>query len=104
MNDNIVKPEYICKDCKHCFISKIDRAVSLITFRPPSKYDYRCSMSFTAGKSEYDPVTGVEKTRGEFDTCVSARRKYGKCGPDAEHWSPRSKKDLFKLLVKVKDE
>lgn len=92
--------EYLCKDCKHSFLSLPEKLVTLNGRVNVTKYSYKCRKSYVEQSVEYDPVIGGEVIKPEYQKCVWARRKDSGCGPDANFWQPKHKKDLFKMLKK----
>ena len=60
---------------------------------------YRCSKAIKPAHYTNDIVTGLIKINAEIPFCTMERH-HGNCGPTAKHWSPKHKKDLFKVLTK----
>jgi hypothetical protein len=85
-----------CKDCKHSFRSWLD----LPTWG--SGYEYRCRQSWIEPKTEFDPVQGLQKIKGKFESCQLARMKHNKlCGPEGKRWEPKDSKNFFTYLKRV---
>jgi hypothetical protein len=92
--------DYHCKDCIHSRISTFDKYGSYIfEFRAPRGHSYRCAKTAEPEKKIIDPVIGPTKIKAKLNYCDS-ERKHGDCGMDAKFWSPKKKKDLFKMLTK----
>jgi len=90
--------EYLCKDCKHCFV---DFMTFFFSFPGvPDPYTYKCRGSVTESHVDTNPVTGKMKVPKEINNCMTERRLSGSCGPEGRHWIPKRKKDLFKMLTK----
>lgn len=90
---------YICKDCK---FGKMDISDTIFTLGGNvgvTDSMFKCSKTVTSSKITVNPVIGRKKTKPEMSYC-SSERKYGNCGPEAKHWIPKHKKDLFKMLTK----
>jgi hypothetical protein len=96
--------EYLCKDCIHSRCSKIYTFFHyIIEFKAPGSYSYRCAKSPSGEKITFNPVTGNEKVKVEMERCETMRRSFvgeDRCGPEAKYWTPKKKKDLFKMLTK----
>ena len=93
--------EYLCKDCKHAFVTWVDRLFYL--FDTTNKYKYTCRKSWQPTKQEINPVTGLETMKAKYQGCASFRIGHGEegnCGYEAYYWQPKDKKDLFKLIDK----
>lgn len=74
-----------CKDCIH-------RQIHWVYL------DYQCNRAYDRAK--IDLVTGKKVYSARFD-CDYQRREnlvIDVCGPEGKYWSPKKKKDLFKLL------
>jgi len=98
MSDNLSKrTEYLCKDCKHSFVSLTDRIVS---FGFPDSFSYKCRKSYKPASIEGDPVVGATKVAGGYETCRLTRLSSAICGHQGRLWSPKHKKDFFKLITK----
>jgi hypothetical protein len=98
----MAEEQYLCKDCKHSFRSLYD---IIFWFGVGSKYAYKCRKSWQEDTVETDPVIGVIKVKAKYDNCSSFRIRKIDCGPSAQYWEPKNKKDLFKFMKKVgKDE
>ena len=92
--------ELLCKDCKHGFMSISNKIFTLNGRVGATKYVYKCKKAFVEQEIKYDPVLGAEKIKPEYQSCVWIRRSDGNCGPDGKLWSPKHKKDLFKMITK----
>lgn len=88
---------YLCRDCKFARVSLEDW---IIYFGSPSSYSYKCTKTRTKEEIIMDPVTGPIKIKSKLKSCSEARCGGEPCGTQARHWSPKHKKDLFKLLKK----
>lgn len=90
----------LCKDCVHSSISPFWKYGSYIfEFGPPKSHMYKCSKTLRPEHEIVDPVVGKEKVKAKMDYCET-QRKHGECGPSGKHWTPKHKKDLFKMLTK----
>jgi hypothetical protein len=97
MSDNQTKhTEYLCKDCKHSSVSFADM---VFYFGNPPSYDYKCLKNYKESVEKEDVVTGPQKSKAEYESCRMTRATRV-CGPNAKLWSPKHKKDLFKLITK----
>lgn len=92
--------EYLCKNCKHSFMKVTDKIFTLNGIAGANKYTYKCRKAFVEKQVKYDPVMGSEKIKPEYESCVWVRREGSKCGPEGKLWTPKHKKDLFKMLTK----
>lgn len=82
-----------CKNCKNNVSSWMTRNFSDSAW-------WRCGLEQNRRPMQYNPVDG--KTRGgQYESCGIARLTSGACGPDAQHWTPRNKRDLFVFLKRV---
>lgn len=90
---------YFCKDCK---FGKMDVSDTIFTLGGKvgvTDSMFKCSKTVAPPKVSVDPVTGRKKVEPAIRYC-SVERSYGNCGPEAKHWIPKRKKDLFKMLTK----
>ena len=94
-----IDPVYICKDCKFSKMDVLDTIFTLGGRMGVRGSMYNCAKTVKLAHSVLDPVTGPERVKPEMPYC-SVERKYGDCGPNAKHWVPKHKKDLFKMLTK----
>lgn len=94
MNDTINK-DMLCKDCKHAFVPWYDYPNKLLT---PGYQWHKCKRSGKKSEVEFNPVTGGKTLPPDYKNCYSERGHLGECGNEAKYWSPKHKKDLFKLL------
>jgi len=98
------KDVYLCKDCKH---RKMDLFAWVFTLGGNvnlQDWMYTCRKSVRLEKRVINPVTGPEKIKKKLEFCSTARISNEFCGPDARHWSPKHKKDLFKAIKRVYNE
>ena len=96
-NDNVT--EYLCKDCVHSHVSILNKfAAYAFEFRSPPEYSYRCKKTLVKKHINFSPVTGPERVEAHMDHCGVVRTDTQACGPNGEWWTPKHKKDLFKLL------
>jgi hypothetical protein len=94
-----IDPVYLCKDCK---FSKMDISDTIFTLGGTvgaTSSMFKCTRAVKSARVIADPVIGHKKVKSEMSYC-SVERSYSKCGPDAKHWVPKHKKDLFKMLTK----
>jgi hypothetical protein len=94
-----IDPVYLCKDCKFVKMSIFNNIFTLGGRMGVAGYMYKCTRAIKPARDIIDPVTGPEKVKPEISYC-SVERQYGGCGPTAKHWTPKHKKDLFKMLTK----
>ena len=92
-----INADFACKDCKHSFTSLGDKIFSLGFLQ---SHHYKCIKSFVPAHDEMDPVVGKKRVPKEYKSCAVSRINRDICGPDAKNWSPKHKKDLFKMLTK----
>lgn len=91
----------LCKDCKHFSIPWRLRIASWLGRRELQIYDYNCKrkrfiihtdLILGAREQKFDlPLTCRESREGRGDTY---------CGESGKFWTPRRKRDLFKLLTR----
>mgnify|MGYP003353844329 CR=1 FL=1 len=85
--------EVTCKDCCNNQASWFARNFG-------NSIWWKCGLEENYEPKEFNPVDG--KTRGGYyKGCSDARGKYGACGVEAKHWTPRRKQDLFIFLKRV---
>jgi hypothetical protein len=94
--------DYLCKDCNHAFVKPVDAVLFLFDWN--NKYRYTCRKSFQPKSIEPDPVVGTKVNKGGYDSCSAYRIRSSDCGPTAQYWEPKHKRDLFKFMQKVEDE
>lgn len=94
-----IDPVLLCKDCKFSSIGPANTVLTLGGLVGVKDFMYKCKKSITPARDIIDPVTGPTKIKAEISHC-SFERKHGECGPTAKHWTPKHKKDLFKMLTK----
>ncbi len=92
----------LCKDCKYCKPSPVDRIESIFSFLPTKPGNFQKCTKFPQELPDRhdDLVSGHVSTKIEYHYCSTSRGHYGSCGPEGKFWSPRHKKDLFKLITK----
>jgi hypothetical protein len=92
-----------CIDCVYSFVPWDQKLFHYICapFSKIPSYAYMCK-HITAGDDvrNISPVTGPEKVKVGYPSCIENRRLNHECGPAAAHWAPKHKKDLFKALTK----
>lgn len=81
------KQPLLCKDCIH-------RTFSWVYL------DYQCNRA--AHREKIDLVTGKKITSTLFDCSYQRRDNQVRdvCGPEGKYWTPKKKKDLFKILAR----
>lgn len=87
-----------CKTCVHCFVTEWPKFMA-------SEGDYRCKLEWS-GKQEVNIVTGKTTDTREFIPCFRRRTLGyvgldGECGKEGKQWTPKNKKDLFKLIKRM---
>lgn len=93
--------EYLCKDCKHSYINPLAKIGSyMIEFKKPAALWYSCTRSPTPARERFNPVTGPSVMKKIVPFCELEREHGRSCGPEGKHWTPKRKKDLFKMLTK----
>ncbi len=92
--------DLLCKDCKHSCMSITNMIFTLNGRFGATKYTYKCRKAYVEEEIKYDPIMGQEKIKPEYQSCLWVRRDDGKCGPEGKLWTPKHKKDLFKMLTK----
>lgn len=90
-----VNKNLLCKDCLHSFVPWFDAATEFSI-----KETMRCKKTGTLKFTNFSPVTGYESKELRYDRCYVERDRYGGCGPSARNWSPKHKKDLFKVFTR----
>jgi hypothetical protein len=91
---------FLCKDCKHCFVTPTDAI--LYAFDWNNKHRYSCRKSWSEPK--IDNLVVGSTSKGFYYTCSAARigkSVEGNCGQDAFYWEPKDKRNLFKFMMKV---
>ena len=96
MEDDTV---YLCKDCRFSKMNLVDIIITLGGTVGVNSTMYRCSKAIKPAHYRNDIVTGPVKINAETPYC-SVERAHGDCGKNAKNWSPKKKKDLFKMLTK----
>lgn len=92
-----MKTNYLCKDCKHCFITLKNQFIYAFH---DSEFRYSCRKSYEDTGVNFNPVTGNEKVKINYAICTLSRSNPNKCGPDGKYWAPKHKKDLFLAITK----
>ena len=97
------KEVYLCKDCKHCFVSVNDALLYMFDWN--NKHRYSCRKSFVEPK--IDNVVIGSTSKGYYQGCSIFR--IGKsnetnCGEDGYFWAPKQKKHLFRLIKKAEQD
>jgi hypothetical protein len=90
---------YFCKDCRFSKMNLVDIVITLGGTLGVDTSMYRCSKAFKPAEHRTDLVIGPIKINAETPYC-SVERAHGDCGKNAKNWSPKKKKDLFKMLTK----
>lgn len=91
---------YSCRSCVHSRVSIIDRFFALIfNLGRVERYDFKCAKYTKDTPENFDPVLGYDRVKSELETCYNVRDR-GPCGVKGKGWSPRRKKDLFRMLKK----
>jgi len=94
-----IDPVYLCKDCKFSKMNLFNNITTLGGLVGTKGFMYKCTKTYKPAHDVIDPVTGPERVKPEYSYC-EVERKHGECGPTAKNWSPKKKKDLFKMLTK----
>ena len=93
-----VKTNYLCKDCKHSFITVRDQ---IIWAFQDSEYKYSCRKVSEEKEDNINLVTGrKEKGKIIYQKCSLVRYLNTECGPEAKYWAPKYTKDVFRALLK----
>ena len=79
----------LCKDCKHA------------KWKPFKLYTWYCHREIVPEKIEENFVTGHKVTPAHYPSCSIERLSHSPCGKDGKFWTPKNKKDLFKLIKHV---
>ena len=90
---------YLCKDCKHSTMFMVDRIFTLNGLVGVVDSNYKCTKFPKEAAVVENMVTGPQKVKSSLPYCELVRR-HGECGQNAKHWTPKKKKDLFKMLTK----
>lgn len=90
----------LCKECIHSRMSLMDKIFTL-GGRVGRNIDvfYHCARFIEEEKVINNMVTGTTVVPEKMPFCTTVR-SYGPCGISAKGWSPKHKKDLFKMLTK----
>lgn len=94
-----IDPVYLCKDCKFSTMSVGNRIFTLNGLVGAKGFMYKCNKTYKPAHDIIDPVVGPEHVKANLTYC-EVERKHGDCGPSAKNWTPKKKKDLFKMLTK----
>ena len=89
----------LCKDCKFSKMSVANTIFTLGGLVGTKGFMYKCTKTFKPNQQIIDPVTGPSMKESSMSYC-EVERNHGKCGPTAKNWTPKRKKDLFKMLTK----
>lgn len=95
-----IDPVYLCKDCKHCKMDTFSWLTSLGGRVGAKDYMFKCAKTVQPAKEVINPVYGPEKIKKKMSYCDYERKREAGCGPEAKYWTPKHKKDLFKMLTK----
>jgi hypothetical protein len=95
----MAKEVLACKDCKHCTMLFIDKIFTFGGRVGVHDVNYKCSKFPESAKVVENMVLGPCKVKAKLPYCEIVRR-HGECGQDGKHWTPKHKKDLFKMLTK----
>jgi len=91
--DNVL----LCKDCKHSFVPYGHRLFFIFTKYVTDENVFMCKKS-KEGYRRWNPVTGFETIETPVQRCSNYRETH--CHREGRYWTPKHKKDLFKLLTK----
>ena len=96
--------KFACMDCKSCYIpirNWFPTFIHLIRAkRMPNTVQY-CRKYSIPAQLEFDHVLGERVLRKRHNrSCDSARSWSTECGANAAGWTPKHKKDLFRMLTK----
>ena len=86
--------EYLCKDCKHSFMTIHDLLFGT------RQYSMKCRLNYKEEEVKIDFVVGPEQVPGKYQSCQITRFHSGPCGQEGRMWAPKKKTDLFKLIRK----
>lgn len=89
--------EFLCKDCVHGFVSWSDWPNH---FFEKSPFYMKCKKTGVRDEHKFNPIHGYTTKDLKYKKCIEERGYSGNCGPSATRWSPKHKKDLFKVLTK----
>jgi len=82
--------------CVDCVYSRCGSPVNTFLARlTDAKHGWQCRLVPVPGN--FNRVTGTQEP-DQYQMCSVERGTYGGCGIDARHWTPRRRRDLFKLL------
>ena len=90
-------PDYPCIQCKHSFTGLSAR---VFWFGHPPAIFYKCRKAYVPAYVESTAVHGNVRVAEKYKSCSTARIQEEFCGPEAKQWTPKHKKDLFKMLTK----
>lgn len=96
MSTDPVNKNLICKDCTHSFVPFSDWPNYWIN----PKLWMKCKKTGKMDETTFNPVTGYIKKKPDYKDCWEERMRDGVCGPGAKNWSPKHKKDLFKVFTR----
>ena len=82
--------------CPDCVYAQCGGAVNTFLARLTGvQYGWQCRRVIEPGS--FNRATGTQEP-DQYQLCAVERGKYGECGVDAKHWTPRRRQDLFRLL------
>ena len=82
--------------CPDCVYSRCGGPVNTFFARlTGTKYGWHCRLVTEPG--DFNRATGTQEP-DQFVSCSVERGKYGTCGPTAQNWTPRRRRDLVRLL------
>lgn len=89
--------------CTTCKFYNENWILTILSFGK-EKGDYAKCNRIVEMTSIVDPVTGKikKKKASTHSSYCSIEREHGPCGIDGQFWTPKHKKDLFKLLKHIK--
>lgn len=92
--------DLLCKDCKHSHMSLGDRIMTLGGKVGVTSTHYRCTKFPKEESIDNNLVTGPKKVKYSLPYCEVVRMSSRSCSPAGTYWTPKYKKDLFKMLTK----
>lgn len=95
MTSELVNKDLLCKDCIHGYV-KWDELPNY--WLSGDAHWMKCKKTGMIDESTFNPVTGYKQRKPNYKSAWDERGRSGDCGPQAKNWTPKHKRDLFKLL------
>ena len=89
----MIDQNFACIDCVHAVQGGVVN--TFLARLTGERHGWQCRRVVEPGK--FNRITGAQEP-DQYQMCTVERGVYGECGNDAQHWTPRRRQDLFRLL------